>query len=157
MKYINQITIGEFYFTLEKFDKLSAEELHSKCCPYCGGKLDRANYRRKARGIDHDAFVTRFSLCCREEGCRRRVKPESIRFLGSFIYGSVFILLLSYLLNGETYRFNNICRRFKVSRRTLKRWQEFWLKVFPQTHFWKVQKGRVPDFLVLILAFKILF
>ena len=157
MRYNKQIAIGEFFFSLEKFDKLSAEEVHSRSCPYCGGKLDWANYSRKARGIEHQAFGTRFSLCCREEGCRRRVMPESIRFLGSFVYSSVFILMMSYLLNGQAHRFNNICRRFKLSRRTLKRWQEFWLRVFPQTHFWKEQKGRVPAFLVLILAFKIWF
>jgi hypothetical protein len=157
MKYINQMEIGEFFFALEKFDKLMAEDVHLKSCPYCGGKLDWANYKRKSRGIEHEAFLTRFSLCCRKEGCRRRVMPESIRFLGSFVYSSVFILLLSYLLNGRADRFNNICRRYKVGRRTLKRWQEFWIRVCPQTRFWKEQKGRVPGFLVLILAFKILF
>lgn len=157
MQYISIKQIGELFLQLEKFDKMSAEELHAKPCPHCGGKLDWANYKRKVRGFDHDSLSVRYSLCCREDGCRRRLLPESVRFMGCFIYGSGFILLISYLLNGQMKRFTNISRKFKMSLRTLKRWEHFWLKIFPQTSFWKENKGRFSHFLVLSLVFRIWF
>lgn len=64
---------------IEKADQDLAELVHNRPCQHCGGKLHWANYTRRLRGVDGKAI--RFSLCCAQEGCRRRQTPESIRFL----------------------------------------------------------------------------
>ena len=46
-------------------------------CPHCGGQLDTSNIPRKPRGAG-ELESLQFSLCCRVDGCRRRLTPPSI-------------------------------------------------------------------------------
>jgi hypothetical protein len=45
---------------LEKVDADLAQEVCQQGCAYCGGKLHRANYERKARGGPHGIDATAF-------------------------------------------------------------------------------------------------
>lgn len=143
MKYIRPRHFGDIYLILEKIDMAYAEEAHKKPCEYCGGPLDVANYERKLRGHGQDGPVIRFGLCCRQEGCRKRARVESIRFLGGFIYCSQTVLLACYFLNGNQKRFKNILRRFNLNPRTLKRWIIFWNDILEKTAFWKEHKAKI--------------
>ena len=70
----------ELHQLLEKVDADLAQEACEKGCLHCQGKLHRADYDRKPRGGPQ--WDRRYSFCCAEEDCRRRLTPESMRFLG---------------------------------------------------------------------------
>lgn len=143
MNYFSPHRFGERYLILEKIDMALSEIAHKKPCEHCGGPLDIANYERKIRGFCHDGPVIKYSLCCRREGCRKRTRVESVRFLGGFIYGSPTVLLACFLFRENQKRFRNILRRFNLNVRTLKRWREFWDKIFEQTTFWKEHRVKI--------------
>ena len=109
----------------------------AKACQLCGGQLDIANYPRKPRGALEQEGL-RFSLCCRREGCRHRVTPPSLRFLGRKVYpGWVVILAI------EFYRELGIIG--SVSRQTLARWRGFWLQRLAESHpFMRWARGVLP-------------
>lgn len=106
--------------------------------PFCGGPLHCAHYQRKPRGGPPDldeAFEIRFSLCCGREGCRRRILPPSVRFWQRRVYWAPVVLLVSALRQGQNpditlERLKGLCG---VWRSTVKRWQRYFLKLFPQT------------------------
>ena len=56
-------------------DVALADEVRSAGCP-CGGRLHRASYPRKPRGLlpgfDVEALSRRTSFCCHRDGCRER-------------------------------------------------------------------------------------
>ena len=121
---------------IEKADKDLAELVHNQPCPHCGGKLHWANYTRRPRGQDGKAI--RFSLCCAQEGCRRRQTPESIRFLGRKVYPGLIVVLVSAMNSGlSPQRIAEVRKTLAVSRATLNRWRKWWLNQFIQTRFWK--------------------
>jgi hypothetical protein len=95
-------------------------------CTRCGGKLDTSHYPRKPRGAGEEES-RRFSLCCRTEGCRRRVTPPSLRFLGRKVYSSwVVILVLDFS--------KALGLRTSMGRRTLSRWRQFWRERLNEGH-----------------------
>ena len=158
-------------------DLLAAIEVHSKPCPKCGGKLDWANFKRKPRGgpesIDHlkiEDFKTiidksdvpswflstepsllikvRMSLCCRKEGCRKRVTPPSSRFLGRKVYLELTIVMA--VTRGEITLESEylhvilayfIQLNLIIAVRTLKRWLQFWQNKFLKSKFWTIERG----------------
>ena len=72
-----------FSYLIESDEKLAADT-RQRGCP-CGGRIDRADYPRKPRGVPaewDEAFSRRYSFCCAKEGCRRRSTPPSLRFFG---------------------------------------------------------------------------
>ncbi len=76
-EYHKLLTDSIFIETLLKFDREEAERFRSKCCPYCGGLLDRADYERRPRGLKVKLSVgqrRRISFCCRI--CQRRSSPD---------------------------------------------------------------------------------
>ena len=84
-----------FQFLLDADLELT-RKLQQYRCPHCLGRLDRADYPRKPRGaLDEagDRMESRFSLCCAREGCRRRLTPPSMRFLGRKVYHGAWILV----------------------------------------------------------------
>jgi hypothetical protein len=126
---------------IEKADQDLAELVHNRPCPHCGGKLHWANYARRPRGVD--GRVIRFSLCCAQEGCRRRQTPESIRFLGRKVYPGLIVVLVSAMNNGlNPQRVAEVRKTLAVSRATLNRWRKWWLNQFIQTRFWKAARAR---------------
>jgi len=109
---------SKFLQLLREFDRNLFLELKKSGCPHCGGQLDTANYWRKTRGMGVELELC-FSLCCRNEGCRRRSKPRSVRFFGQKVYGAwVLIMAVEY------------CRELglggQIARQTIARWRMFW-------------------------------
>ena len=107
--------------------------------------LHSARYPRKPKGFSvplHGDKIVRFSFCCSADGCRRRVTPPSVRFLGRKRYLSAVVVLLSAMLQGLTQRrVEELERLIGVSHRTLSRWQTWWQESFPASRFWKYGKA----------------
>ena len=89
---------------LLEFDRDLATEARRAGCG-CGGVLHSAAYPRKPRGGPPGLgpeHAVRFSFCCGVEGCRRRVSPPSLRFLGRKVFWGVVVLLVPVLRQGPT-------------------------------------------------------
>jgi hypothetical protein len=131
---------------LLKVDQDLAEETRKKACT-CGGRLHTANYLRKPRGTPRqlpEQECLRLSFCCDRDGCRKRVTPPSVRFLGPKVYLGVVVILISALRQGPSpRRVRELSARFGADRRTIARWQIFWREHFPQTPFWKIKRARL--------------
>jgi len=137
---------ARFWSFLLAVDQDLAEETRKKACP-CGGRLHSANYLRKPRGTRLELSkpqCLRLSFCCDREGCRKRVTPPSVRFLGRRVYLGAIVILISAMRQGPSpRRVRELSARFGADRRTIARWQVFWREHFPQTPFWKVAGGRL--------------
>lgn len=141
---------GNFYNWLQQLDQDLADEAQKQGCR-CGGRLHRANYPRKPRGGPPDldpAYERRLSFCCATEGCRRRVTPPSMRFLGRRVYLGVLVVLCSALRAGQAPRHVSRLRGLlgkdlAPSRRTLARWLGWWRERLPQSDWWQALKGRL--------------
>lgn len=134
-----------FWKKLTLIDQENAVKTKNNGCPKCGSPLHVANYDRLPRGGPNfliDQKILRFSLCCSKAGCRRRVMPPSVRFLGRNIYwGAIFLIasIMTKKLNSlQSKATENI---FAISRQTLQRWGHFWKNKFPKSRFWKRSKG----------------
>ncbi len=129
---------------LLKIDHDLAAETQSAGCPHCGGSLHSAKYPRKLRGMGFpgNEETRRMSFCCSVDGCRRRVTPPSVRFLGRKQYMGAIVVLLSAMAQGPNpKRLQQLETLFGVSRRTLSRWQAWWKETIPTTTFWRRAKG----------------
>jgi hypothetical protein len=151
---------ASFWLFLFSIDKDLAETAHKQPCP-CGGRLHRANYPRKPRGGPDDLpeqYRQRFSFCCDRDGCRKRVTPPSVRFLGRKVYlGAVVILVAAMRQGPSPRRVRELSNRFGADRRTIARWQVFWREHFPQTPFWRVARGRFePVVQIVVLPLSLL-
>jgi hypothetical protein len=137
---------ASFWAFLLTIDRDLAETAGNEACP-CGGRLHSANYLRKPRGTPRQLPQPqriRFSLCCERDGCRKRVTPPSVRFLGRKVYLGAVIILVSAMRQGPTpRRVRELSQRFGADRRTIARWQVFWREHFPQTPFWKAARARL--------------
>ena len=138
---LQQVTFWKALFSLDQ--KLAAEVRLGGCS--CGGVLHRADFLRKPRGGPPDLpreYCYRFSFCCNREGCRKRVTPPSVRFLGRKVYLHAVIMLVAAMRQGATpRRVRFLSELFGADRRTIARWQVFWQEQFPRTAFWKVARG----------------
>lgn len=135
---------SKFFDLLLKLDAELAAEARETGCE-CGGALHAARYRRKPRGgpdtLGSDANV-RFSFCCATEGCRRRVTPPSLRFLGRKVFFGVIVLLVPLLRDGPTSaRLRRLSERFHVSEQTVRRWVRFWRETFATSRTWQAARG----------------
>ncbi|HOW80492.1 MAG TPA: hypothetical protein PK406_13680 [Verrucomicrobiota bacterium] len=132
---------------LTKIDADLAVQACAQGCPHCEGALHRADYPRKVRGVNVEA--RRDSFCCAEEGCRRRMTPGSVRFLGRRIYAGFIVVLLTALRHGlVAERVAVLQEHLGVDRRTLARWRAWWLQHFAQGRSWRAARGRfwpAPD------------
>lgn len=141
---------ASFWSFLLSIDQDLAERTRQGGCA-CGGRLHRANYARKPRGRPDslpDEYLSRFSFCCDRDGCRKRVTPPSVRFLGRKVYLGAIVILLAAMRQGATpRRVRELSKLIGADRTTIARWQVFWQEHFPQTTFWKVARARlVPVF-----------
>ena len=87
---------AKFFQRLLEEDEVAVDRQRARGCPSCRGRLDRADYPRKPRGLPaqwESLFNRRFSVCCCREGCRRRLTPPSVRFLGRRVYVGAVVLL----------------------------------------------------------------
>jgi hypothetical protein len=135
-----------FWALLFSIDRDLARIAREKGCG-CGGRLHSADYPRKPRGSGEDLAelaCVRLSFCCDRDGCRKRVTPPSVRFLGRKVYLGAVVVLVSALRQGPTpHRVRELSKLFGADRRTIARWQGYWRDHFPQTPFWKVARGRL--------------
>jgi len=114
-------------------------------CRICGGALHRSCYPRKPRGGPEDlaGYDRRESFCCAKEGCRKRLTPPSLRFLGRRVYLGAVVVLVSALRHGATRsRLTRLGELVGASRRTLDRWREWWREAFAASPFWKAAAGQ---------------
>ncbi len=143
--YQSLIRDSRFFDLLLKIDEeLAAEARRAGCA--CGGALHSARYERKPRGGPPGLageIAIRFSFCCATEGCRRRVTPPSLRFLGRKVFYGVLVLLLPVMRDGPTpERLARLCEGFSVSVRTVRRWCRFWRETFVTSRVWQAAQGR---------------
>ena len=143
----NLLSAVDFWLFLFSVDQDIAKTSQQERCPFCGGRLDCANYARKPRGAPTDLPEQcryRLSFCCASEGCRKRMTPPSVRFLGRKVYWGAVIILVSAMRQGPSARrVRELSRLFGADRRTIARWQVFWRDHFPKTPFWKVARGQL--------------
>ena len=124
---------GSFWAFLLSIDKDLAECARQKGCS-CGGRLHCANYPRAPRGgPDHlpEEYRCRFSFCCDRDGCRRRMTPPSVRFLGRKVYLGAMVILISAMRQGPTpRRVRELSTLFGADGATIARWQAFCATTF---------------------------
>lgn len=138
---------ASFFELLREIDLDLAGEARSAGCR-CGGALHAARYPRKPRGgpagLGREHSL-RESFCCSQEGCRRRTTPPSVRFLGRKVFFSVVILLVPILRDGLTpERFRRLEKELPVSRRTVRRWRQWWCEVFMSTPGGHRARAEIP-------------
>ena len=144
-----------FWLFLLSVDRELAEATRKSVCP-CGGRLHYANYLRKPGGGPRELpkqCRLRYSFCCDRDGCRKRVTPPSVRFLGRKVYLGAVVILVAAMRQGPTpRRVRELSKLFDADRRTITRWQVFWREHFPETSFWKIARARfVPAIDVAVL------
>jgi hypothetical protein len=146
MNYYDFVSDPNFFEFLLKIDESIADEAHKKPCVHCGDKLNCGNFFRSGFGLptgSRDALRTRFSFCCREPNCRRRLTPESLRFLRGMAYTSIVIVLLSAIYQGPSGRRIAVLQQnLSVSRQTIHRWIRWWKDIFVESRFWRGARGR---------------
>jgi hypothetical protein len=139
---------ASFYQFLEQIDVDLADRARQQPCRFCGNRLHSANYLRKPRGLPADfqpgpGFCICYSACCRAEGCRRRHRAPSVRFLGRKVYLGVVVLLISAMRQGPSPPTAKELRGLLgVDLRTLARWRHWWQALFPASDWWRRQRGR---------------
>lgn len=129
---------AKFFHELLEFDERELGRAQQAGCPKCRGRLDRGDYPRKCRGLPkglESTFCKRFSLCCSSEGCRKRLTPPSVRFLGRRVYAGVVVLAASLM--------TLLTVELGVPRRTHGRWEAWWRNTLPETAFWQVARADV--------------
>jgi len=142
---LSQIDLGDsrLFVVLWKCDQELAREAKEEAggCSECGGALHQGNYPRKPRGGRGQLgpeYKLRLSFCCSTEGCRSRLTPPSVRFLGPRVYLGAVVVLVSALRGGlSDRRAAELKSLIGVSVRTLRRWREWWQSVFITSPFWK--------------------
>ena len=131
---------------LPRIDDDLAAKTHEAGCPYCGGRLDVADYPRVPRGAEglDASWDFRRSFCCAVEGCRRRSTPPSVRFLGRKVYVGAVVVLATALQHGPSKKsVTALSSLLGVTRRTLVRWRRWWSTAFAESRFWKNLRGRL--------------
>jgi hypothetical protein len=134
-----------FWPFLFDVDQDLAQTARAKACP-CGGRLHCAHYPRKPRGAEQlpETYRYRFSFCCDRDGCRKRLTPPSVRFLGRKVYLLAVVVLVSAMRQGPSpRRVHELSQLFGADRHTIARWRVFWEQHVPQTPFWKLARARL--------------
>jgi hypothetical protein len=117
-------------------DAAIVEEASGEACRFCGGRLHRGDYPRKPRGGliggAAESFKVRFSLCCSQEGCRRRATPPSVRFLGRRVYVAAVVIVSSAVALVSATA-SAAARATGIASRTTRRWLRWWRGPFVST------------------------
>lgn len=141
---------ASFPDALLALDRELARTAKLRGCPRCAGALDVADYPRKPRGGPFALDVAhgrRLSLCCRRDGCRLRVTPPSVRFLGRRVYVSIVVMLCGVLRQGPTrWRVDTLRRVVGADRRTLERWRRWWVEQIGSSRAFEIGRaGFMPS------------
>lgn len=143
-EYHRLLSCSKFWSELCAWDEESGLKCQAAGCPFCGGRLDRAYYERKPRGV---LFVIdrlerrRVSFCCRD--CRRRSVPESVRFARHKVFCLPAIILTLILTSQRapltTRRAGCLCGASEV---TVRRWRS-WVTLFLGSPRWGLLRARL--------------
>lgn len=129
-----------FCKVLEKVDADLAAKVQAWGCPHCDSVLHRGDYPRKPRGGPN--WDKRHSFCCSRQGCRRRITPASVRFLGRKVYVATVVVLISAMMHGLTRsRVQRLQEELGVDRRTLSHWRIWWQETFVHSDFWRARRS----------------
>lgn len=146
MDYYEFVARPEFFSFLLEIDRSIAAEAHSGPCAFCGDRLNRADFLRTGYGLPSgsgDDLRRRFSFCCRGDSCRKRVTPESVRFLRGVAYVGIVVVLMSAVAQGlSVARVRELTTTLKVSRQTVARWLVWWKERVVTSPFWCERRGR---------------
>ena len=130
---------------LMKIDVDLAAATRQKGCPHCGSDLHSARYPRKGRTGDApppEGWGLFHGLCCSNEGCRRRVRPPSVRFAGRSPHAPLTLAVVRLVRSGGSERgIAALSRLVQVSERTVRRWLGFWHRA-NRTTWWRELAGR---------------
>jgi hypothetical protein len=146
--YVSLLCDLAFYLFLLQIDRDHAEAVRRSGCRFCGAALHSACYPRRPRGVPAGIdpgpeFGVCFSFCCSADGCRRRHRAPSVRFLGRKVYLAAMVSLLTAMRQGPTPRSARQLRsHFGADRRTLVRWRRWWEAFFPRSDFWRRMRDR---------------
>lgn len=135
MWHILKTSAKKFFEMLEAADRQVAVQVRQRGCE-CGGRLHRADYPRKPRGVPEECepYVNRrISFCCAEPECRSRSTPPSVRFLGRRVYVAALVLMVSALWVSA--------QAAQVPRRTVRRWRDFFIKGLVESSWWQQAKA----------------
>jgi hypothetical protein len=147
MVYDFELKVEHFNFAaLTEMDAHIAATVAAQGCPFCQGPLHVANYQRKPRGgrlaAIGEQYPLRYSLCCGRRGCRKRVLPASLRFLGRRVYLEV-VVILSCLSAPTSKALRMAARLYGISKRTLVRWRHWWREEVARTKWWLELRSRL--------------
>jgi hypothetical protein len=146
--YATLLADARFHELLLAIDRDLADAARAQGCA-CAGRLHLATYPRKPRGRpksvsrrlgpEHDR---RFSFCCSVDGCRGRLTPPSVRFLGRRIFLAAVVVLAAIVREGITDgRLQRLEQVVRVDRRTVERWCRWWRQTFTQSPFWRAARA----------------
>lgn len=139
---------ASFHKLLKAIDYEIFEEERAKGCAHCGGTLHVATYPRSPLGVpsEHrEYYERRYSHCCAQ--CRKRSTSGSVRFFGRRWFPEPLHLLISVLMFGAVRKCCNQLKHLfgvSISKRTVKRWKQWWRSSFVNTSFWKGKGGIIP-------------
>ena len=85
-------------------------------------------------------FESRFSFCCAD--CRKRKTSTSVRFLGRRVYLALAVVLCSARHAGQNTAAARVSTDLAVPVRTLQRWRQWWVDLFPLTPLWQAHCAR---------------
>jgi hypothetical protein len=144
---VHDLRLGEEFFShLFAADAEIARRVAAAGCPWCGGPLHQAHYKRKPRGgafaAAGEAFALRHSLCCGREGCRRRTLPPSLRFFGRRVYLEAVVLLAGAVVQLAAVTLRAMATATGVPGRTLRRWGMWWRNALPRSSTWVLLRAR---------------
>lgn len=139
------LKIASFLVVLVAIDLEFLSKTRKAKCPHCGGALHAGFYERKL-AIETSENVEQlnvsFSLCCSNDGCRKRTQPPSVRFCGRSSFPLAAIALAEVFCKGPSQkRVAEVCKLLGAHERTVRRWLNSW-KGITATAFWKERLGR---------------
>jgi hypothetical protein len=141
MDTLTLLSDASFLSFAQQLDMELAEKSKIKGCPCCGSKLYFARYQRKGRIGELEVppeWNSFHSLCCGTQGCRKRVRPLSIRFAGQSPFSSTLVILAKLLSSGGSQRsVHALCKILKTSERTVRRWLSFWKQAQEKSVWWR--------------------
>jgi len=141
----------QFFEALAQIDEEIVDQIAAGRCAACGGPLHRSDYARKPRGAlmaaAGEEFVTRFSLCCGRDGCRKRATPPSLRFLGRRVYLGAVVIMASVIAQALTTA-KALRQATGVPARTARRWLSWWRGAFLLTHVFVSLRARLIGIVV---------
>jgi hypothetical protein len=144
--YADVVANASFVDVLVEIDRALSVALKARGCQVCGSVLDVAHYPRKPRGPwplrDEDCVL--FGLCCRREGCRTRVRPPSVRFMGRYVYLGVAVLLGAALRQGPAALSSaETSAALGADRRTLSRWRRWWTEQVGRSRTFEIARAEL--------------